>query len=657
MSISKSLDKRQQQKTTVFRGFPLEARAVASRTSYAKVVYYHYIKQNFGKPTNLRDDAQDLTIESGVIDADIDSLQVSKSIQQASGTFEISVLPSRNWKAELSPGDWVMIYIYNEFQNNQEPLDTKNCVMIGNIDRVSRSLTRDEDEDKVTLRYRISGRNFGKVFEETDLWFDPYAEQVNTLDVALRNAGLEILGNPTDLVNNLLDVFLGEGGKTASGQTSNLKPWRIPARLASTVNAEVAAGEQLRSSLDATRNFSPELASAMGLSVSDSLTSSTQKRDTDLGDKFFDLLAKDIQSELPGFKAREMLTVDSNGSLWDMIKRNANELVNEVFLEEVRNADGTVRPTIVLKPRPIQTPFFESLFTIGEPPRTPPVEKDVTYRIKKGDTLSAIAKRNGTTVKEIVKLNPSITNPDLIYPNTTIIVKKEKEIPKQQKVEDAKLARLNDAYKSLQALAKENFVEVSQSEVKYEDLGKDDHSRMNLFWLRTPDTWEKNVSHMANQGQPKTISNPVFVRESIQRHGLKRLDQILDFCRVTGEGASGTTEVELWKAFMAQLYDMHFANHLYDAGTITCTGVLEAELGKALIIKAASPEGRDKVYFIEGYQHEWKLKDGWTTVFTITHGQWKTEGQDIFIDASPADFGYPDSLLTSSYVAQTEVPR
>lgn len=642
MAISKSLDRRQSDKTTVFRGFPLADRAIATRTSYAKIVYYHYKKQNFGKPTNLRDGGEPfLGVEVGVIDNDIDSIQVSKSIQAASGTFEFSLLPSQNWKGVLSPGDWVLIYLFNEFQAEGEPQDTRNCLMIGNIDRVSRSLQRDEDEDKVSLRYRVAGRNFGKVFEETDLWYDPYAEQVNTLDVALRNAGLEILGNPTDLVSNLVDIFLGSGGQTASGATSDLKPWRIPSLLAGKLGATIAG---------VLNSNSPELLSLLGTTVSGAGSISSE-------DKFYDILKTDIQDELPGFKAREMLTVDSNGSLWDMIKRNSNELVNEVYLEEVRNTDGTINPTLVLKPRPIQTPFFEDLFTVGEPPRTPPVEKDVTYRIKQGDTLGRIAKQYGTTVKEIVKLNPSITNPDLIYPNTTIVVKKEKEIPKKQKVEDAKLSKLNGAYKSLQDLAKENFVEISQAEIKYEDIGKDDHSRMNLFWMRTPESREKNISHMANQGQPKTISNPVFVRESIQRHGLKRLDQVLEFCYAKEQGVTGSTEIELWKAFMAQLYDMHFANHLYDAGTLVCTGVLEAELGKALIVKSAQDQTPDKVYFIEGYQHEWRLREGWSTTFTVTHGQWKTEGKDIFIDIAPEDFGYPDILLANSYIAQTGVSR
>lgn len=45
------------------------------------------------------------------------------------------------------------------------------------------------------------------------------------------------------------------------------------------------------------------------------------------------------------------------------------------------------------------------------------------YTVKKGDTLSKIAKSNGTTVKAIQALNPSITNPNKIYVGQKIRIK------------------------------------------------------------------------------------------------------------------------------------------------------------------------------------------------------------------------------------------
>ena len=43
-----------------------------------------------------------------------------------------------------------------------------------------------------------------------------------------------------------------------------------------------------------------------------------------------------------------------------------------------------------------------------------------TITIQKGQTLSGIAKQNGTTVDEIMKANPSIKNANLIYAGSSL---------------------------------------------------------------------------------------------------------------------------------------------------------------------------------------------------------------------------------------------
>lgn len=534
----------------VFRGFEIGDRAIGTRTSYAVVNYFHYKKQNFVTPSNMADFKPSFDVETGIIDSDIAEVTVSKSIQQASATFSISLFPSKNWKQVLSAGDWVIIYFKNKYDPSQPDLtDTRDAVLIGSIDRISRSLARNEDEDKTQLRYNVSGRNFGKVFEEQDIWFDPYSTSTaggldSELNVFLKQAGLEITGGPKKMIESLVGIFLGNGGDTAQGKKSGISAWGMPIPLVSKFVSSTSAHP-----------------------------------------KFFDILATDIPT-LPGYKARDMITVESNGSLWDMVERNSNKLVNECFLEEVRQTDGTITPTLIVKPRPLQTPFFLDL-----------------------------AKAGGVDLGE-----------------------------------------LKGAYQTLQDLAKTNFIELSQSEIKYEDLGKDDHSRMNFFWLRTPQASEHGFRYNANLNEKEKISNPVYSRESIQRHGLKRLDQQLDFCFAEKGNAVGVQK-KIWQAFVCQMYDMHFANHLYDAGTIECTGVLEAELGKALIVLNAQPEEKKKVYFIEGYEHRWSLQDGWTTTFTLTHGQWLTDGKNIFIDATDDDFGQLDEALKNTYVAQTESER
>lgn len=58
-----------------------------------------------------------------------------------------------------------------------------------------------------------------------------------------------------------------------------------------------------------------------------------------------------------------------------------------------------------------------------EVPDQPEENTTITYTVKPGDTLSKIARKYGTTVSNIISLNPSIKNPNLIYPGEIFTIK------------------------------------------------------------------------------------------------------------------------------------------------------------------------------------------------------------------------------------------
>jgi LysM repeat protein len=60
--------------------------------------------------------------------------------------------------------------------------------------------------------------------------------------------------------------------------------------------------------------------------------------------------------------------------------------------------------------------------TTAPQPTTPPVQ-NVTYTVQRGDTLSQIALRFGTTYQAIMQLN-NLANPNLIFPGQVLIIKK-----------------------------------------------------------------------------------------------------------------------------------------------------------------------------------------------------------------------------------------
>lgn len=55
-------------------------------------------------------------------------------------------------------------------------------------------------------------------------------------------------------------------------------------------------------------------------------------------------------------------------------------------------------------------------------PSTPPPASGQTYYVQRGDTLRKIATRFGTTVDEILKVNPGISNPNVIYVGQAVII-------------------------------------------------------------------------------------------------------------------------------------------------------------------------------------------------------------------------------------------
>lgn len=541
---------------------------IVSNTSFARIYYWHYKKQNFGCASNVRSPLTnffDVFVDTNLtfrnfIEREISSLKISKSIEQASATFDITLLPTVNWKKYVMPGDWLAIYMFQSFPGEaQFPPNSNNLVLLGNVDRVSRTIIKEEETDTTQLRYKISGRNFGKVFENMDIWYDPYVIQNKVLDVALRTQGYELIGNPTQQFKNVIDIFLGPGitDDADNEQTSPLKQWGIPSAITT-----------LFQDSDNAADSDPSL---------------------------YNILRFKIEDDLPGFRTRNMITVDSNGNLYEVMKRAANEIVNEVIIEEQRFEDG-VYPTVTLRPRPFNTPFFDDNF-------------------------------GNETNKANIK------------------------------------ALLKGHIKTLQEHAKDNFIEIAPSEVVYEDLGKDDHSRLNMFILESGQASDYCKSIWANYNTADIIGNPMVIRESVMRYGLKRMEGSLEF-DMNEESVSGGFELDLFKAFMVQVYDANFANHLFETGTIECVGILEAELGKALILLPNRgvkngkeyPEGT-KVFFIEGYEHSLEYPNRWKTIFSLSKGQFLTPNKNIFIDVDSDDSGADEKLISATFVAQTDVVK
>ena len=72
-------------------------------------------------------------------------------------------------------------------------------------------------------------------------------------------------------------------------------------------------------------------------------------------------------------------------------------------------------PNLIIAGASLNLPTAPAAAPAASPVSPTPMPSGSAYTIKSGDTLSAIAKAQGTSIAELMKLNPTITNPNLIY--------------------------------------------------------------------------------------------------------------------------------------------------------------------------------------------------------------------------------------------------
>ena len=560
-------------------------RPITTTNSFARVVVFHYKRQSF-PAVNFGSFPKENDVflqEVVVIEDEITSVNVSKQLGAAAGSFEVEMLPARNFKKMISPGDWALVYLYNGAHENIDPknIPNENIVMVGNVDRIHRTRRRNEDSDKLETRFVISGRDHGKVFAETDLFFNPYianSQNAKVIEAMLVTKGLLLSGSPDTLTNSILDVFISSSGAALTfgslkGQkTEPINQWKIPRDLFNVLNK-------------GSESFGTNLTSAQGFPTGAAGASSP----TSIGDSLF----RNVTKNLPGFKQRSFLTTRGNGNLWSLLEQNSNPMVNEMFTEidrgpvsEGSKSGGPIRLAFFLRPRP-NSPLFK--FT----------------------------------------------------PQANFV------------------SSLNGAFTDLNEIAQNSAIVITQDQIQYDNLGKDGRTRFNMLWQTPKLTGDAKTNEYANV-QPYIgtgPSLPMLDTASVQMYGLKKLQPDLDFAYETNSPNVGS--VQLQKQFMNQVYDMHRFNHMYETGTISTNG-LYVEIGRVLKVTSTKfPSLPPKLYYIEGYDHEWSFPNRWTTTMKVTRGQYETNGtkQASFIDSDEADDGLEDIEFTQSHLVKTNVPR
>ncbi len=201
-----------------------EIRTINSR---CEVKIYHYKKQVLG-------DGQDFDLGE-LLDAEVIELKNSdnavlsysydKNIASASGTFNLTLAPTKNWVNVVRPGDWLTVSL------SQEGSKDKVIRLLGNIDRVAEIEEIPNDGGR-SVTYSISGRDFGKVFERYSVWFNIYDKTFSTVNALLGSQGaFNIVGTSREILTKILDIFLG-GVLESKGSQAQMDAYRISPQMA-----------------------------------------------------------------------------------------------------------------------------------------------------------------------------------------------------------------------------------------------------------------------------------------------------------------------------------------------------------------------------------------------------------------------------------------
>lgn len=263
-------------------------------------------------------------------------INFDKALTDPAGNFDITLPNDRDWKQEIKPGFWLLIYMSNtddlavpNRSENVKPGDLKGqsdkIRCIGYVDRVSAKGTVGEKGEYDTT-YTVSGRDYGVIYQETQIWHNTVFFERALLDAATARLN----SNTIKTVDGLLDTmhrlmyspadFKGLAPNNKSLVNTALQ-WLFPSKLLESLNVKVKRGAPF------------------------------------VGNIIDFLQFEKSRCSYPVENPLSLL----NGRAWDVLKSNSIELFHELFAET--GDDGA--PHLFFRPIPWrirQKPIVDRLF-------------------------------------------------------------------------------------------------------------------------------------------------------------------------------------------------------------------------------------------------------------------------------------------------------
>jgi hypothetical protein len=333
-----------------------------SQRSNCNIVIYRWKDSQINKLTLLDAPSEAATLFKGtnptnknlgennrlVIRNDVIRCSITKNKTANAGQFQITLKRGKqvkggivknedvNYLDLINSGDWVMIYMKKSGTIDVNSIASNSGFkMLGIIDNVRYVEVDDEATGKPRLEYVLTGQDFGKIFG-MDIFFNPLLSKQQASAVLgakfLTDSATSVKGSdtpnkyitPDEAVKKLASFYLG-GGKALDSLNTTNESWYVPKSVA--------------------LNFKPKLKEKPGaVSAIDIIDLSKIGLHKYQANKLLKV------SPLPGgtvFKA-----LPSEGTVWSVLQFAQNKIANEMFTELVRDSQGNLQPSLILRQLP-----------------------------------------------------------------------------------------------------------------------------------------------------------------------------------------------------------------------------------------------------------------------------------------------------------------
>ena len=343
-------------------GKPTATSITASQRSACTVVFYRFSQTDITKIETLNV-ATDKSLAGGgarsnqgnlktkerlIIRNDVVRCNFSKNKGSSSGSFSLTLKRGKEVKngevqpndidylKAIHPGDWVMIYVKKSGTIDIDSIKPDSGLkFLGVVENVRYLEIDDPNRAAPRLEYVVTGRDFGKVFEN-EIFFNPAVnnETIQTLLGAkfltdgkntIRGDNRASVGGytPDRVIKNLVSFYLGGSFDSLN---ANNEVWYVPALLG--------------------RAFRPAAKIKNGgVSFVDILsTGKIGVHNHDRNNNFITAVP------MPG--AALIKSLPASGTVWGVLQFMQNAALNEMFTELSRDKSGNLQPTLVCRQMP-----------------------------------------------------------------------------------------------------------------------------------------------------------------------------------------------------------------------------------------------------------------------------------------------------------------